>query len=73
MLGVIVGVLLGPDLGLISADTVKTIIAWLALPWQVFLAIIQMIVASLVVASIVRELPILVLLSFSTSNMLLIF
>lgn len=56
MLGVIAGVLLGPDLGLISADTVKTITAWLALPGQVFLAIIQMIVVPLVVASIVRGL-----------------
>lgn len=56
MLGVLLGVLLGPDLGFISADTVKTITAWLALPGQVFLAIIQMIVVPLVVASIVRGL-----------------
>jgi len=56
MLGVLTGVLLGPDLGLISAVTVKTITAWLALPGQVFLAIIQMIVVPLVVASIVRGL-----------------
>lgn len=52
-LGVVAGILLGPDLGLLSADTVKNITSWLALPGQVFLAIIQMIVVPLVVASIV--------------------
>ncbi|GAA6184731.1 dicarboxylate/amino acid:cation symporter [Aliiglaciecola sp. NS0011-25] len=55
-LGVIFGVLLGPDLDLIAPNTVKTITAWLALPGQVFLAVIQMIVVPLVVASIVRGL-----------------
>jgi Na+/H+-dicarboxylate symporter len=55
-LGVIFGVLTGPDLGLLSAGTVKIITAWLASPGQVFLAIIQMIVVPLVVASIVRGL-----------------
>jgi len=54
--GVLVGVMLGPDLGLVSASTVKAITAWLALPGQVFLAIIQMVVVPLVVASIVRGL-----------------
>lgn len=56
LLGVILGIILGPDLGLLSKATVKTITAWLALPGQVFLAIIQMIVVPLVVASIVRGL-----------------
>jgi Na+/H+-dicarboxylate symporter len=56
MLGVILGILLGPDLGLVSAELVKPITAWLALPGQVFLAIIQMIVVPLVIASIVRGL-----------------
>lgn len=55
-LGVIAGVLLGPDLGLVSVTLVKTITAWLALPGQVFLAVIQMIVVPLVMASIVRGL-----------------
>lgn len=55
-LGIVCGILLGPDLGLLSVDTVKNITAWLALPGQVFLAIIQMIVVPLVVASIVRGL-----------------
>ena len=52
-LGIIVGVLMGPDLGLLSSATVKIITAWLALPGQIFLAIIQMIVVPLVIASIV--------------------
>jgi Na+/H+-dicarboxylate symporter len=52
-LGVIAGVLLGPDLGLVSTSYVKIITAWLAFPGQVFLAIIQMIVVPLVLASIV--------------------
>lgn len=52
-LGVIVGVLLGPDLALVSPGTVDIITAWLAFPGQVFLAIIQMIVVPLVLASIV--------------------
>ncbi len=55
-LGVVAGVLLGPDLHLVSAPLVKTITAWLALPGQIFLAIIQMIVVPLVMASIVRGL-----------------
>lgn len=52
-LGVVAGILLGPDLGLFSASTVTNITSWLALPGQVFLAVIQMIVVPLVVASIV--------------------
>jgi Na+/H+-dicarboxylate symporter len=56
LLGVVFGVLLGPDLNLVSAPIVKTITAWLALPGQIFLAIIQMIVVPLVMASIVRGL-----------------
>ena len=55
-LGIIAGVILGPDLSLLSANTVQVITSWLALPGQVFLAIIQMIVVPLVIASIVRGL-----------------
>lgn len=54
--GIILGVILGPDLNLFSANVVKTITAWLALPGQVFLAVIQMIVVPLVLASIIRGL-----------------
>ena len=53
VLGVLAGILLGPDLGLVSPNAVKTITSWLALPGQIFLAAIQMIVVPLVVASIV--------------------
>lgn len=53
VLGVLAGILLGPDLGLVSTAAVKTITSWLALPGQIFLAAIQMIVVPLVVASIV--------------------
>ncbi|WP_088332848.1 dicarboxylate/amino acid:cation symporter [Lacimicrobium sp. SS2-24] len=55
-LGVLCGILLGPDLGWVSVGAVKNITAWLALPGQLFLAIIQMIVVPLVLASVVRGL-----------------
>ncbi|GGD59753.1 dicarboxylate/amino acid:cation symporter [Lacimicrobium alkaliphilum] len=55
-LGVICGILLGPDLRWVSVGAVKNITAWLALPGQLFLAIIQMIVVPLVLASVVRGL-----------------
>lgn len=54
--GVITGLVLGPDLALFNTETVNIITAWLALPGQVFLALIQMIVVPLVLASIVRGL-----------------
>ncbi|MEQ8938771.1 MAG: dicarboxylate/amino acid:cation symporter [Gammaproteobacteria bacterium] len=54
--GIILGLLLGPDLGLFKAQTVKLITSWLALPGQLFLALIQMIVVPLVIASVVRGL-----------------
>lgn len=54
--GMVCGIVLGPDLNLFDLDTVGTITAWLALPGQIFLAIIQMIVVPLVMASIVRGL-----------------
>ncbi|MBE7636178.1 cation:dicarboxylase symporter family transporter [Sneathiella sp. P13V-1] len=56
VLGILSGILLGPDLGLIDSKTVLTITSWLALPGQVFLSVIQMIVVPLVVASVVRGL-----------------
>jgi Na+/H+-dicarboxylate symporter len=54
--GVAFGLLLGPDTGLFSPATVKVITAWVALPGQLFLALIQMVVVPLVVASIVKGL-----------------
>jgi Na+/H+-dicarboxylate symporter len=55
-LGIVFGLILGPDLGLFEQGTVKVITSWLALPGQLFLALIQMIVVPLVIASIVRGL-----------------
>ncbi len=55
-LGIVFGFLLGPELGLLKPGTVGVITAWLALPGQLFLALIQMIVVPLVVASVVRGL-----------------
>jgi Na+/H+-dicarboxylate symporter len=52
-LGILVGLLLGPDAGLIGPAAAAQITNWLALPGYVFLALIQMIVIPLVVASII--------------------
>lgn len=54
VLGVAVGVLLGPDVGWLSRGTARAVGEWLALPGYLFLAVIQMIVVPLVVASIIR-------------------
>ncbi|MYD69330.1 MAG: dicarboxylate/amino acid:cation symporter [Acidobacteria bacterium] len=52
--GIGVGILLSPDGGaLVSQSSADVIAGWLALPGQVFLALIQMVVLPLVVASIV--------------------
>ncbi|MAY03029.1 MAG: dicarboxylate/amino acid:cation symporter [Gammaproteobacteria bacterium] len=55
-LGIVVGVLLGPSLSLVNADLASTIGNWLALPGQLFLILVQMIVVPLVFASIIRGL-----------------
>jgi Na+/H+-dicarboxylate symporter len=54
--GLLVGTLLGPSMGLVEAGTGTLIGNWLALPGQLFLAVIQMIVVPLVVASVIRGL-----------------
>ncbi len=54
--GLFAGVLLGPATGLVDAATGVLIGNWLALPGQLFLATIQMIVVPLVVASVIRGL-----------------
>ena len=54
VLGMGVGILLSPDGGaLVSQNHAEVLAGWLALPGQVFLALIQMVVLPLVVASIV--------------------
>ena len=54
VLGLAVGTSLGPELGLVSDHTARVLGAWLALPGWIFLALIQMVVIALVVASIIR-------------------
>ncbi len=55
-LGVITGLFIGPTTGLLPSDTASVIGNWLALPGQLFLALIQMIVIPLVFSSIIRGL-----------------
>jgi len=56
VLGVGVGALLGPTVGWVAPTTAITVGSWLALPGNVFLGAIQMIVIPLVFASIIRGL-----------------
>ncbi|XKH01546.1 dicarboxylate/amino acid:cation symporter [Marinobacter nauticus] len=55
-LGLVVGTLLGPSVGLVEPATGTLVGNWLAFPGQLFLATIQMIVIPLVIASVVRGL-----------------
>jgi len=55
-LGLIVGTLLGPSVGLVEIQTGSMIGSWLALPGKLFLATVQMIVIPLVIASVIRGL-----------------
>jgi Na+/H+-dicarboxylate symporter len=55
-LGVLVGILLGPSVGWVETHTAVLIGNWLALPGKLFLALIQMVVVPLVVASVIRGL-----------------
>lgn len=54
--GLLVGVVLGPSVGLIEPATGVSVGNWLAFPGRLFLATIQMIVIPLVVASVIRGL-----------------
>ena len=56
VLGLALGVLLGPSVGWLPAKAAAHISNWLALPGRLFLALIQMIVVPLVFASIIRGL-----------------
>jgi Na+/H+-dicarboxylate symporter len=55
-LGLAIGILMGPSVGWVEPANAATIGSWLALPGQLFLALVQMIVIPLVVASIIRGL-----------------
>ena len=54
LLGVGVGVLLSPSSGLVSHSISSGIAEWVALPGQIFLTVIQMIVIPLIFASVIR-------------------
>ena len=53
-LGIVTGMLIGPTTGWFTAETANTIGNWLALPGQLFLILIQMIVIPLIFSSVVR-------------------
>lgn len=54
--GIVIGILLGPAVGWVPIDIATAIGNWLALPGQLFLTLIQMIVMPLVFASVIRGL-----------------
>jgi len=56
MLGILVGILLGPAVGIVQPKIANVVTNWLALPGQLFLLLIQMVVIPLVIASVVRGL-----------------
>jgi Na+/H+-dicarboxylate symporter len=53
-LGLLTGFVLGPSVGWVDAETASVIGNWLALPGQLFLTLVQMIVIPLVFASVIR-------------------
>ena len=55
-LGVAVGILLSPDTGLVDIETANMLGSWMAIPGNVFLGLIQMIVIPLIFASVIRGL-----------------
>ncbi|MDZ7670340.1 MAG: dicarboxylate/amino acid:cation symporter [Gammaproteobacteria bacterium] len=55
-LGLLTGVAIGPDAGLLQPETGQVVGNWLAFPGRLFLVTIQMIVMPLVFASIIRAL-----------------
>jgi len=56
VMGIAVGMLIGPTTGWLPVETATTVGNWLALPGQLFLTLIQMIVMPLIFASVVRGL-----------------
>ena len=53
ILGILSGVVLGPDLDLVSTASAETITNWLALPGNLFLQMVKMIIIPLVFSSII--------------------
>ena len=58
LLGIGTGILIGPSVGWVRPELATAIGSWLALPGQIFLGLIQMIVVPLVFASIIRGLAV---------------
>ena len=56
VVGVAAGVVLGPDVGIVPHRISRPVVHWLALPGNLFLTLIQMIVVPLVFASVIRGL-----------------
>lgn len=56
LLGIITGIIMGPSVGIVKKSLATSIGNWLALPGQVFLTMVQMIVIPLIFASIIRGL-----------------
>jgi Na+/H+-dicarboxylate symporter len=52
-LGIIAGIVLGQDVGLVSLKTSEVVTDWLALPGNLFLQLIKMIIIPLIVSSII--------------------
>ena len=55
-LGLVFGIFLGPETGIVQKDTTEIITDWLSIPAHLFLKIIQMIIIPLIFASIIRGL-----------------
>ncbi len=53
-LGFLIGIIISPETGLFKAPTAEILGSWLALPGNIFLGLIQMVVIPLVFASIIR-------------------
>jgi Na+/H+-dicarboxylate symporter len=53
-LGLVFGVFLGPEVGIVEKETAEIITDWLSIPANLFLKIIQMIIIPLIFASIIR-------------------
>lgn len=51
--GLLVGILLGPDTGMLTPETAEVVGRWLALPGQLFLGLIAMVLVPLIFASVV--------------------
>jgi len=53
VMGILVGLFLGPDIGLVTEKLALTLTNWLALPGQLFIQLIKMIIVPLVFSSII--------------------